>query len=168
MGKLVKLALRSALTLSVAPLFTQCASQDYKKVPTDENKIATPGGHSLSERDYPFDEKGNYRKDWVKKGSKSKRKSKPTLSAPPSLATAPAPRPSAPSTPSVAPAPRPTPTPAPAPKPRPAAPAKYHKVAAGDTLYAITRKYNVSLSALKQTNGLTTDVIRIGQTLRIP
>lgn len=38
----------------------------------------------------------------------------------------------------------------------------------GDTLYAIARKYNTTVSALKELNSLTTDTIRVGQILKIP
>jgi N-acetylmuramoyl-L-alanine amidase len=38
----------------------------------------------------------------------------------------------------------------------------------GDTLSAIAKRYSVSLSALRAHNGLTDDVIRVGQVLAIP
>ena len=44
----------------------------------------------------------------------------------------------------------------------------YHKVQSGDTLYSIARRYNTSVNQLKQVNGLTGDVIRVGQSLRLP
>ncbi len=44
----------------------------------------------------------------------------------------------------------------------------YHKVISGDTLYSLHRKYGVSMDSLKKANGLTSDIIRIGQSLRIP
>ena len=43
-----------------------------------------------------------------------------------------------------------------------------YTVVAGDTLGAIAIRYGVSVSRLKQANGLRSDVIRIGQTLQIP
>lgn len=43
-----------------------------------------------------------------------------------------------------------------------------YKVVAGDTLNAIARKNGVSVTALKQANGLSDGLIRIGQTLTIP
>ncbi len=43
-----------------------------------------------------------------------------------------------------------------------------HTVAAGQTLYAISRKYNVRLDALRKANGLTGDSVRQGQSLVIP
>ncbi|MEO6759089.1 MAG: LysM peptidoglycan-binding domain-containing protein, partial [Saprospiraceae bacterium] len=43
----------------------------------------------------------------------------------------------------------------------------YHLVEKGDTLYNISRKYNLSVAQLKQLNNMTDDSIRIGQTLRV-
>lgn len=42
-----------------------------------------------------------------------------------------------------------------------------HKVNAGDTLYSIGRRYGVSVQSLKKANGLTSDLIRVGQSLRL-
>lgn len=53
----------------LAPLFlTQCktTTQSYKDVSYDPVKLKTPAGHGMERNDYPFDEQGNYRKDWVK------------------------------------------------------------------------------------------------------
>ena len=41
-------------------------------------------------------------------------------------------------------------------------------VKSGDTLSAISRKYSVSVQELKRINGLKSDVIRKGQTLKLP
>ncbi len=43
-----------------------------------------------------------------------------------------------------------------------------YTVAAGDTLFSIARRYNVSVADLRQANQLTSDNLRIGQVLRIP
>jgi len=54
--------------------------------------------------------------------------------------------------------------------PAPSVPRKemYHTVASGDTLWSISRRYGVSVTALKQENGLKSDVIRLGANLKIP
>ncbi len=63
----------------------------------------------------------------------------------------------------------PAPTPAPAPPPsRPALSGTTHTVAKGDTLWGISRKYGVSVDAIKQANGLTRDIVVLGSTLQIP
>ncbi|GHA71179.1 membrane-bound lytic murein transglycosylase D [Pontibacter akesuensis] len=43
----------------------------------------------------------------------------------------------------------------------------YHTVAAGETLYQLSRKYNVSLDQLRQWNSLTDNNLKLGQELRV-
>jgi LysM repeat protein len=45
--------------------------------------------------------------------------------------------------------------------------AGYHKVVKGDTLYKLSRDYDISVARLKQLNKLTSDDIKIGQLLRV-
>lgn len=45
---------------------------------------------------------------------------------------------------------------------------KKHKVKSGDTLSVIARKYHTSISTIKRINHLKSDVIQIGQILKIP
>jgi N-acetylmuramoyl-L-alanine amidase len=45
---------------------------------------------------------------------------------------------------------------------------RQHTIRSGDTLSLIAQQYGVSVAALKQYNGLMSDVVRIGQTLKIP
>ncbi|WP_044896269.1 LysM peptidoglycan-binding domain-containing protein [Bacillus alveayuensis] len=42
------------------------------------------------------------------------------------------------------------------------------KVQSGDTLWSISQKYNISISAIKEANRLTSDIIHVGQVLQIP
>jgi LysM repeat protein len=54
---------------ALAPLLLcQCKTspRTYKDVSYDPSKLKTPAGHGMERKDYPFDEQGNYRKDWVK------------------------------------------------------------------------------------------------------
>lgn len=44
---------------------------------------------------------------------------------------------------------------------------EYHSVSAGETLYAISRRYGLTVDALKQLNGLTGNNISIGQRIRV-
>ncbi len=48
-----------------------------------------------------------------------------------------------------------------------ASPAKTHVVAEGETLYAISKKYNVSAEDIKKWNGLSDNAISIGQELAV-
>ncbi len=41
-------------------------------------------------------------------------------------------------------------------------------VSKGDTLYGLSRRYGASVKSIKNANGLTSDLIRLGQKLRIP
>ncbi|MCM1310716.1 MAG: transglycosylase SLT domain-containing protein [Bacteroides sp.] len=52
--------------------------------------------------------------------------------------------------------------------PKPKATTTTHKVAKGETLYAISRKYNVTVKQIKDANGLTSDNLSVGQRLKIP
>jgi len=45
---------------------------------------------------------------------------------------------------------------------------RYHTVMSGDTLWGLSRKYNVTIDSLRAANGLATDTIKPGQNLRIP
>lgn len=74
-------------------------------------------------------------------------------------------------TPSPTPTPSPTVTPTPkptTPAPTPTPTAKSYTVVSGDTLSKIATKFGVTVAALKQANGLTSDLIGIGQKLVIP
>ncbi|WP_243290742.1 peptidoglycan endopeptidase [Bacillus sp. FJAT-47783] len=42
------------------------------------------------------------------------------------------------------------------------------KVQSGDTLWSISKKYQISVSAIKDANGLKTEMIYVGQSLQIP
>jgi LysM repeat protein/lysophospholipase L1-like esterase len=46
--------------------------------------------------------------------------------------------------------------------------ARTHKVKAGDTLSEIARRYNTTVSKLRKVNNLKSDLIRVGQVLKIP
>lgn len=43
-----------------------------------------------------------------------------------------------------------------------------HTVAKGDTLYGLARKYGTTVTKIKSANGLSGDLIRTGQKLKIP
>jgi LysM repeat protein len=45
---------------------------------------------------------------------------------------------------------------------------KTHKIVKGDTLTSVAKKYNTSVESIKSANGLRSDIISLGQTLKIP
>ncbi len=93
--------------------------------------------------------------------------SEPVTTVPPAATATPEPSPTAPppAAPPASPAPAPTPTPV-----QPATPAPLvHVVGQGDTLFAIARRYGVTVDDLRRTNNLGgSDIIVPGQRLVIP
>ncbi|MFT5467471.1 MAG: nucleoid-associated protein YgaU [Verrucomicrobiales bacterium] len=147
------------LALTAPFTLTQCISTGGTGGGTvSAGNLATPN-HSLSKSDYPFDEQGNYREDWVRypggasTGSSSSKK-KSSSSSGSSRTTS--------STPKPAPAPKPTPSPSSSPTSR------TYTVVSGDTLWGISRQYGVTVPSLQAKNGITTTNIRPGQRLKIP
>lgn len=43
-----------------------------------------------------------------------------------------------------------------------------HTIVKGDTLGGIARKYKVSIASIKAANGMTSDIVVLGKTLKIP
>lgn len=59
-------------------------------------------------------------------------------------------------------------SPAPAPAPTRTASAKVHTVVRGDTLWGLSKKYSVSVAAIKSANDMTKDTVVLGSKLQIP
>ena len=146
---------------------THCSS---RKAPTPSasaayNALLTPP-HNMTKSDYPFDDGGTYRRDWVN-GKSNSRTSASSLPSEPKVnsygARTPVSVPSTTSRSSTPPPPKVIKTPA---RTSPGV-TTYHTVKSGDTLYAIGRRYNKSVPDLKRINGLSSNLIRLGQTLRI-
>ncbi len=74
-------------------LLCQCKTSTgtYKDIAYDPSKLKTPAGHGLERKDYPFDEQGNYRKDWVQNGARGRDRSAAPAPAAPASPTESAP-----------------------------------------------------------------------------
>lgn len=62
----------------------------------------------------------------------------------------------------------PAPVPAPVPEPAPTMIMKEYFVVPGDTLFGIAKKFNTTVTQIKEKNNLTTNLINVGQKLVIP
>jgi len=92
----------------------------------------------------------------------------PSPSSSPSAEATVTARPSASTSPSATATVAPTPTPTPAPTPTAAPTPVTYIVQPGDTLNAIAARYGTTAQAIMQANGLTSDIINVGQVLIIP
>ena len=144
----------------------------------------------LSSSEYPFDEKGNYREDWASGGRTADVASNENIySDPAPVAEVEKPKVTSASGSSgvkkttagsgaVVSKPKPktvaTKKPAPKkkvvvkPKPKPVAKPTYVTVRSGDTLSAISRRTGYSVATIKSYNGLRSDFIKPGQSLKLP
>ena len=105
-----------------------------------DGSSATPA-HSLSRDEYPFDANGRYVSSWAAEGEKKKGRSPYTSSGSSSRKSS---------------------------SSRSSSKTRYHKVRSGDTLWGLSRRYGTSVSAIKRANGLKSDTIVNGRTLKIP
>ena len=138
----------------------------------------------LSSSEYPFDEKGNYREDWASGGRTADVASNENLYSDPApevekpkpkvtsssggtaVVSKPKPKPVVTSKPK--PKPKPKAVVKPKPKPKPVAKPTYVTVRSGDTLSAISRRTGYSVATIKSYNGLRSDFIKPGQSLKLP
>ena len=190
-----RIVLAFALAI-LAPLsMTQCrrVGGSYQDIEYDPTTLKPPDGHGMKKEDYPFDDAGNYRKDWVKNKEQGRTRSSYDMPDPePVMASevAEVARVSGAIAPVSPPAPaalQPVNSITPAPQSGAGGSSasagystsdtltaaalntsSYHRVKSGETLYSISRRYNTSVSELKRVNGLTSDSIRSGQSLRLP
>ena len=121
------------------PLRTSKGPKGYYFPSIAVNGSSSTPPHSMPRNEYPFDSSGNYVGSWaVAGGSKSRSSSSRSSSTY---------RKSSSSSSSSS---------------------RTHRVSSGDTLYGISRRYGVSVSRIKSANRLSSDMIRKGQSLRIP
>ncbi len=144
-------------------VLTQCETPD---VVATAGETQTPE-HNFSKHEYPFDSSGKYREDWVETPSGVDSGGTPSTAAagegearsqPESrfrTKTASASRTSPPvKMTEIASVSRST--------------LRFHTIGRGDTLWGLSRRYGVSVGAIKRANSLSSDAVRMGQTLRIP
>lgn len=168
---IVRVALRTLPLLCAVLLLPNCAKKKptYKSASYTSDRLATIP-HGMAREDYPFGDDGRYRKDWVSSGGgRSKKASKPVKSG--SKRSSPSPSSDFGPSSNVAASPgpsRPSPSAASAAPAAPKPSARYHTVVKGDTLFGLASKYKVSVGDIKRVNGLSGDLIKLGQSLRIP
>jgi hypothetical protein len=145
----------AAVILAVAAVSPSCKSNNSgasnipsyswsaldAQLPNGSN--ATPA-HNLSQYEYPFDANGRYVSSWAAEGERRKGRSAYTSSSGSSRS-----RSSSSSS-------------------RSKSKTRYHKVRSGDTLWGLSRRYSTTVSAIKRANGLSSDTIVNGKTLKIP
>lgn len=124
----------------------------------------------------PFDSRGNYIEAWADNPAKWRggdrkptppRTTTPQPSRPPQVvASNPPPRQSAQTQPTAQT--RPFAQTQPRPQVRPQPQVRRYTVKRGDTLSAIARRHNTTVAGIRRANGISGDLIRPGQVLRIP
>lgn len=145
--------LRVAAAACAVLVIAACeTSPTIKGLPKDlpviklEGSSSTPA-HSMSHADYPFEPGGDYNTKWAAEGGQgagmdysSWRTSHGTSRSSSSKKSSTSSRSSS----------------------------RSHTIKSGDTLGAIARKYGTTVSKIKAANGLKSDLIRAGKTLKIP
>jgi LysM repeat protein len=143
------------LTATAALLMSGCGSTQQHMNLSAES-LATPP-HNMSHVDYPFDPSGHYVDSWAAMGAgrygHRVNTDRQDAGRTPRKTTPPKAKPSS----------RPKSS-----TKKPATKARTHTVRPGESLYSLSRRYGVSMQALKRANGLKSDLIRDGRKLVIP
>ena len=142
----------------------------------DEIVDYTSPDTGLAPSEYPFDESGNYREDWASGGAVADAGiySDPVADTPPpsrpssSSSSRSSSSSSSSSRKSSSSSSKPKTTAKSKPKPKPVAKPTVVTVKQGDTLTAISRRTGVSVASLKSYNGMKSDFLRAGQSLKVP
>ncbi len=171
-----KAVCQAALPLICTSLLCQCSSLGPSVAV--EGDLSSPET-SLPRYEYPFDESGRYREDWVSPPSSSQRSASRTRNSTSASTRNPV-------KPVLTPSSLPTSAPVVVPavqtgvarsqiegKSPSEAPLRVqgrgsHKVSNGDTLWSISRRYGLSVTDMKTVNGFKADTILPGQVILIP
>lgn len=119
----------------------------------------------------PFDRRGNYIEAWADNPAKWRggdRKPTPTRTATPRPTRPTATASTQQARPTQTAQNRPAATARPQPRPTPKPQVRRYTVKRGDTLSAIARRHKTTVAGLRRANGISGDLIRPGQVLRIP
>ncbi len=171
-------ALAACFTLNSCESTKKADSGDFAEVDyTDSSSRKTDAERAAR----PFDDAGNYREDWVAKGEgASGVRDTPTSAAytqdaddtpvsPRTVASSGSSGTKKSSSSSSGSGTRKsTASSKPKPKPKPVAKPTYVKVKPGDTLYGLALKNGTTVAAIKSANGLKSDTIVDGKSLKIP
>ncbi len=153
--------------LAIPLVFPSCSSTNIEGVPGNLPEIALNGStatppHHMASYEYPFDSNGNYVSAWAAEGERRAGRSaratsddeRKWSSSQGGRATSTSKSKSKSKTSTTA-------------KSKSTGSSKY-VIKKGDTIGKIAQRYGISASKLKSANGLKSDFIRAGQTLRIP
>ncbi len=152
---MIKQALTHSIPFAALVLFSGCKSSvtvpggagTPKWVPSEGTSFsgssATPP-HNLPPTEYPFDAAGNYLPQMARGSQQS---SSGTASSSRS---------------------RSSPASSSASSSRKTSGSKTHRISSGDTLWGLSKKYGVSVSAIKKANGMSSDKLVNGRSIRIP
>ena len=170
-------ALAACFSLNSCESSKKAGSGDFAEVDyTDSSSRKTDAERAAR----PFDDAGNYREDWVAKGEgTSGVRDTPTSAAysqeaddtpvsPRTVASSGSSSARKSSSSSGSSSRKSTASSKPKPKPRPVAKPTYVKVKPGDTLYGLALKNGTTIAAIKSANGLKSDIIVDGKSLKIP
>ena len=152
----LRLSLLAASAVVVATLSSCSGGPQIKGLPKNLPTINLHGSketppHSMDKSEYPFDTEGNYKTDWVANGGRGSSESdygswRSSHGGEPTPAK------------NYTPPKKKTTT----------SRTTIYKIKPGDSLSVIAARHKTTVSKLKAANGLKSDLIRAGKTLKIP
>jgi nucleoid-associated protein YgaU len=147
---------------AAAVVLVGCGSTQQRMNLSPESLLTPP--HSMAAAEYPFDGYGNYIDAWAAQGALRYRARVDSDSHDHGRAT----RTTSASKRSTSSRPRSSSTPSKSGRKPPAAKPRSHTVKRGDTLSSLSRRYGVSIQAIKRANGMKSDLLIDGRRVVIP